>query len=163
MDPGAHWGQRMDWERRKLGWPGAAPARLPPIPERLQGPDGIGESGDGAQDSAWSWAAPCPRFPEPGWAQGPGRSRTRPRVHGSAAATRAGLGDVPAVPGASQAQSLAQTLPSPQNKPPVLTQHPSQRAKRTQQTPGAPSPRCHLACSSQQTPARLRGCGEKEL
>lgn len=92
--------------------------------------------------------------------QGPGRSQTRSCVHRSAAATRAGLGELPAGSAASQAQSLPPTLPkprrAPQNNLPVLTQHLSQRAKRTQQTPETPSHRRHLASSLQPNPVLWR-------
>lgn len=97
--------------------------------------------------------------------QGPGRSQTRSCVHRSAAATHAGLGELPSGSPASEAQSLAQTLPkphrAPQNKPPVLAQHLSQRAKRTQQTPETPSHRCHLASSLQPNPLPNSGAVER--
>lgn len=153
------------WRRGSWAGVGAAPRRLHPIPECLQGVDGIRKSGDGPRTVPGAGQLrPHGSLSQDG-PQGPGRSQTRSCVHRSAAATRAGLGELPSGSPASEAQSLAQTLPkphrAPQNKPPVLAQHLSQRAKRTQQTPETPSHRCHLASSLQPNPLPNSGAVER--
>lgn len=131
--------------------------QLHPIPEHFQG-------ADGPQDSARSWAALSLWFPELGWAPGTRQVPNKVvRAQERSCHTRWPWGapcSLCCQQGSESGTNPAKTAQNPQNNPPELTQHLSERAKRTQQTPETPS---HLACFSQQTPAKLRGCREKEL